>query len=115
MSVTIIPANPGFNILTPVFDMDSRNLSEIAMTPIIGWVCDEDGVVTPLTSTGRHDGPSPWIRDPNGLIESVDGWTTSVREWLLVWIKPTNLRSDQRWSVNEPVNGVITISRPAEV
>jgi hypothetical protein len=58
--MTVIPANPGFEILY-VDTNDDRYTAE----PIIAWSIEKPDDPQPITASGTHDGADVAVRYPN--------------------------------------------------
>lgn len=70
---TVIPAQPGFNVVFPISDYidDIEVIKEVILEPVIGWLVETDGrdrayTIGPLTATCGLRGEDDVIQKPDG-------------------------------------------------
>ena len=96
--ITIIPAQPGFFILTPIASEHSRVYSEVLQTPVVAWAVTvryqpNEGRLylstpdidmtdcTPIVPLMEFD-PGGTVLLPSGEVESCDQRFPSIAAWL---------------------------------
>lgn len=80
--VKIIPANPGYFVLTTMSD-DAGYPAEFDKSPVVAWAMEGESLVPyPVTREGVHI-DSPYILEPHGVVEraEIDGFL-NVDDWL---------------------------------
>lgn len=84
----VIPAFPGFSVLSPVFDSDKPEvLIDVSLDPILGWALDRDSLQPyPVTLGGVHVDATPSVLKPDGSIDrlgaeaydNIDQWKADM-------------------------------------
>jgi hypothetical protein len=84
----VIPAFPGFSVLSPVFDPDKpEGLIDVSLDPILGWALDRDSLQPyPITLCGVDFDATPSVLKPDGSIdrlglesyENIDQWKADL-------------------------------------
>jgi hypothetical protein len=102
----IIPANPGFEVLSPKFSMSAP--SEYRAEPIIAWCVDDSDDPEPITPLAHYHGTITAIRFPDGKIyrgdlapfcfegqQAVTEWFAALKEKAISDQQPINLADDE--------------------
>jgi hypothetical protein len=86
--VQVIPAFPGFSVLSPVFDSDKPEvLIDVSLDPILGWALDRDSLQPyPITLYGVDFDATPSVLKPDGSIDrlgmesydNIDQWKADL-------------------------------------
>lgn len=79
----VIPAVPGFYVLSPCYDEDGGAICEASREPVVGWALDALGTNIPVTPHEVLNGDDDHaILCPDGEVQSYDGRWASVADWL---------------------------------
>lgn len=84
----VIPAAPGYYVISPVYDADKTDaLIDHMADPVIGWAIDRDSLQPyPITLSGVQEN-TPDVLKPDGSIDrlglesydSIDQWRADLR------------------------------------
>jgi|GEM_PF-3703836 len=81
----VIPAEPGFYIVTPWRDKQNGKLNLFSLEPVTGWLLNkkvEGGDRTPITYEVRDKDDSAAILHPNGEVHRCGRVWENLHAWL---------------------------------
>jgi len=79
----VIPAAPGFYVLSPCYDEDGGAICGASREPVVAWALDALGSTTPVTPQEvLNSDDDHAILCPDGEVRSYDSGWASVADWL---------------------------------
>lgn len=78
----VIPALPGFYVLTPCFD-ETGAICEAPREPVVAWALDSLGCTHPVAMCdGLQDRGDPAVLCPDGKVRAFNKEWGALAEWL---------------------------------
>lgn len=79
----VIPAAPGFYVLSPCYDEAGGAICEASREPVVGWALDAMGTTIPVTPQEVLNGDDDHaILCPDGEVRSYDTCWKDEADWL---------------------------------
>lgn len=79
----VIPAAPGFYVLSPCYDEAGGAICEASREPVVGWALDALGTTIPVTPQEVLNGDDDHaILCPDGEVRSYDTCWKDEADWL---------------------------------